>query len=211
MFTIDRAFSGFSVDDIAAARRFYGGMLGLEVVEDERGFLELLLASGARVLVYAKPGHEPASFTILNFPVDDVDAAVDDLNARGVVTKIYCDPDFGTDERGISRARHRVVPRSGRQRAVGAEGLTAARSPARWGGCALAAPPAPHPPQRAFVVQVRARHPCAPRRPTSAGRHHRRRSGLSGRSPASRPARWCRPRTPPAAHRPGPTRRARAG
>ncbi|MBN9184351.1 MAG: VOC family protein, partial [Microbacterium sp.] len=64
---------------------------------------ELVLPSGAHVLVYSKPNHEPAGFTILNFPVDDVDAAVAELNDRGVVTKIYTEPDFGTDETGIAR------------------------------------------------------------------------------------------------------------
>ncbi|WP_308493846.1 VOC family protein [Microbacterium terrisoli] len=103
-FTPDKAFSGFSVDDAAAAKAFYGDTLGLTVNENAMGFLELVLGDGARVLVYTKPDHGPASFTILNFPVDDIDAAVDELNARGVVTKIYQDPDFGTDEKGIARA-----------------------------------------------------------------------------------------------------------
>jgi catechol 2,3-dioxygenase-like lactoylglutathione lyase family enzyme len=102
-FTPQNAFSGFSVDDPAAAKAFYGDTLGLEVIENSMGFLELVLGSGAHILAYAKPNHEPASFTILNFPVDDIDAAVDELNARGVVTKIYSDPDFGTDEKGIAR------------------------------------------------------------------------------------------------------------
>ena len=106
-FFTDRAFSGFSVDDAAAAKTFYGETLGLEVVDNAMGFVEIVLASGARILVYTKPNHEPASFTILNFPVDDVDAAVDELNARGVVTKIYSDPDFGTDEKGIARGNGR--------------------------------------------------------------------------------------------------------
>ncbi len=103
-FTTDKAFSGFSVDDTDAARHFYGDILGLEVVQNAMGFLELVLASGARVLVYSKPNHEPASYTVLNFAVDDIDAAVDDLNARGVVTKIYRDPGFGTDEKGVARS-----------------------------------------------------------------------------------------------------------
>ena len=102
-FTTAHAFNGFSVDDAAAAKAFYGDTLGLEVEENAMGFLELVLSSGAHVLVYTKPHHEPASFTILNFPVDDVDAAVDDLNSRGVVTKIYTEPDFGTDAKGIAR------------------------------------------------------------------------------------------------------------
>ncbi len=105
MFTGDNAFSGFSVDDLEAAKDFYGTKLGLDVSENEMGFLDIRLSSGAVILAYVKPNHEPASYTMLNFEVDDVDAAVDDLNARGVVTKIYTDPDFGTDAKGISRGQ----------------------------------------------------------------------------------------------------------
>ena len=101
-FQTTHAFSGFSVDDIDAARTFYGETLGLDVSTNAMGFLDIRLPQGGSVLVYAKPNHTPASFTILNFPVEDVEAAVDDLNARGVVTKIYTDPDFGTDEKGIA-------------------------------------------------------------------------------------------------------------
>jgi catechol 2,3-dioxygenase-like lactoylglutathione lyase family enzyme len=107
MFSPVKAFSGFSVDDIPAARDFYGETLGLEVTENEMGILELHLGSGAVVIVYGKPNHIPASFTILNFDVDDVDDAVDDLNARGVVTKIYDDADFPTDAKGIARGNGR--------------------------------------------------------------------------------------------------------
>jgi catechol 2,3-dioxygenase-like lactoylglutathione lyase family enzyme len=97
------AFQGFSVDDVEAARRFYGEALGLEVA-DEMGGLSLTLPTGQHVFVYPKDDHEPASFTILNFVVDDIDRAVDELNAAGVVTKIYESPhDFGTDDRGIAR------------------------------------------------------------------------------------------------------------
>lgn len=103
MFTADRPFSGFAVPDLAAALTFYRDTLGLTVREGEMGMLILELAPGNEVIVYPKPDHEPAVFTILNFGVDDVEAAVDDLNARGVVTKIYTDPDFGTDEKGIAR------------------------------------------------------------------------------------------------------------
>jgi predicted enzyme related to lactoylglutathione lyase len=103
MFTPDNAFSGFSVNDLALARAFYSETLGLNVTEDEMGFIVLHLASGGRVLAYGKPNHTPASFTVLNFPVDDVEAAVDDLNARGVVTKIYSDDEFPTDAKGIMR------------------------------------------------------------------------------------------------------------
>ena len=98
MFTPTGAFSGFSIDDAAAAKKFYGETLGLAVTENDMGFLELNLDSGAIVLAYVKPDHEPASFTILNFEVDDVDSAVDDLNSRGVKTDIY--PGVG-DARGV--------------------------------------------------------------------------------------------------------------
>ncbi|WP_217182703.1 VOC family protein [Streptomyces sp. AC495_CC817] len=102
-FQTAHAFSGFSVDDIDAAHRFYGDVLGMDVTVNAMGFLDLRLPQGGSILVYPKPNHTPASFTILNFPVADVDAAVDDLNARGVVTKIYSDPDLGTDAKGIAR------------------------------------------------------------------------------------------------------------
>lgn len=102
-FTVDRAFSGFSVDDIDAAREFYGVTLGLDVSDNPMGFLDLRLTGGGSILVYSKPNHVPASFTILNFPVADVDAAVDELISRGVQTKIYSDEEFPSDERGIVR------------------------------------------------------------------------------------------------------------
>jgi len=105
MFTTDAAFSGFAVDDIEAARAFYGDVLGLKVTDNPMGFLHLHLASGGVILIYGKPQHDPASFTILNFPVDDVDAAVADLNARGVVTKIYADDEIPTDAQGIVRGQ----------------------------------------------------------------------------------------------------------
>jgi catechol 2,3-dioxygenase-like lactoylglutathione lyase family enzyme len=79
------AFSGFAVDDIAAARAFYGGTLGLDVTRmPEMGLLQLTLGSGAAVLIYPKPDHVPASFTILNFPVADIEAAVAALAGAGV-------------------------------------------------------------------------------------------------------------------------------
>lgn len=105
MVTIRDAFPGFSVDDIAAARDFYGSKLGFSV-EDEpmAGALQLTLPSGQAVFIYPKPDHVPATFTILNLVVQDIDAAVDELNAAGIVTKIYTAGDgFGTDERGIAR------------------------------------------------------------------------------------------------------------
>jgi catechol 2,3-dioxygenase-like lactoylglutathione lyase family enzyme len=106
-FQTDGAFSGFSVDDIDAARKFYKDTLGLDVDDNDMGFLNLRLASGSSILIYSKPNHEPASYTILNFPVDDVDAAVDELNGRGVKTKIYSDDEMATDEKGIARGNGR--------------------------------------------------------------------------------------------------------
>jgi len=95
-----KAFSGFSVDDIAAAKEFYGQTLGLTVEESPMG-LTLKLGSGAEVFVYAKPNHEPASFTILNFPVADIDAAADVLISKGVVFEKY--EGMHQDEKGIAR------------------------------------------------------------------------------------------------------------
>ncbi len=102
MLTQSKGFSGFSVDDIQKARAFYGGTLGLEVSESH-GLLKLHLAGGTPVLVYPKPNHSPATFTILNFPVDDVDEAVDELTKRGVRFEIYNEPGLKTDARGIAR------------------------------------------------------------------------------------------------------------
>jgi catechol 2,3-dioxygenase-like lactoylglutathione lyase family enzyme len=98
-------FSGFSVNDIDAARDFYRDALGLDVSEGPMGNLDIALPSGGHVFVYPKSDHTPASFTILNLAVDDIDAAVDDLNAKGVVTKIYDDDSLPTDEKGIARGR----------------------------------------------------------------------------------------------------------
>ncbi|MEV4669566.1 VOC family protein [Microbacterium sp. LWO12-1.2] len=102
-FTAEGAFSGFSVDDIDAAEAFYGSTLGLDVQRNAMGFLDLRLPNGGSILIYAKPNHEPASFTILNFPVSDIDAAVDELIGRGVATKIYSDAEFPSDDHGIVR------------------------------------------------------------------------------------------------------------
>ncbi|KJY20173.1 MULTISPECIES: VOC family protein [unclassified Streptomyces] len=95
-----KAFSGFSVDSIDAAKDFYGSILGLRVSEDN-GMLSLHLGGGADVLVYPKENHTPATFTVLNFPVPDIDRAVDDLSARGVAFERY--DQFGQNEKGISR------------------------------------------------------------------------------------------------------------
>jgi catechol 2,3-dioxygenase-like lactoylglutathione lyase family enzyme len=102
MFRDTRAFSGFAVPDTAAAKDFYGGTLGLEVTEED-GILTLHVAGGRPILVYPKPDHEPATYTILNFPVADVDAAVDRLVAAGVRFEVYDREDLRTDERGVLR------------------------------------------------------------------------------------------------------------
>jgi predicted enzyme related to lactoylglutathione lyase len=95
-----KAFSGFSVNDIAKAKQFYAETLGLDVTE-ENGMLQLRLGSGANVLIYPKDNHVPASFTVLNFPVDEIDQAVDVLTARGVRFERY--EGFPQDEKGIMR------------------------------------------------------------------------------------------------------------
>ena len=100
MFKDTKAFSGFAVPDIAAARTFYGDTLGIDVTE-EHGMLTLRLAGGRDTLIYPKPNHEPATYTILNFPVDDIDSVVDELLERGVDIEIY--DGFDQDERGIVR------------------------------------------------------------------------------------------------------------
>ena len=94
------AFSGFSSNDIPEAREFYSRTLGLEVTE-ANGMLTLNLAGGGKVLIYPKDNHEPASFTVLNFPVKDIDGAVDGLTKAGVEFERY--EGAGQDERGIAR------------------------------------------------------------------------------------------------------------
>lgn len=100
MFATTKAFSGFSVDDLPAAKEFYGGTLGLEVSE-EHGLLFLHVAGSSDIVVYPKPNHEPATFTILNFPVDEIERAVDGLSERGVTFDRY--DGFDQDDRGIAR------------------------------------------------------------------------------------------------------------
>ncbi|MFJ3621514.1 VOC family protein [Streptomyces iakyrus] len=100
MFGTTKAFSGFSVDDIEAARAFYADTLGLRVSE-ANGMLILHLAGDRDTLVYPKPDHTPATFTILNFPVDDIEAAVDELAGKGVRFERY--DHLKTDDKGIFR------------------------------------------------------------------------------------------------------------
>jgi len=100
MFADTKAFSGFAVDDMQKAQQFYGGTLGLKTSE-EHGLLTLHLAGDRPTLIYPKPDHTPAAYTILNFPVDDIDKAVDELTARGVSIERY--EGFEQDEKGIFR------------------------------------------------------------------------------------------------------------
>lgn len=97
-----KAFSGFSVNDLDAAKRFYGETLGVEVSENEAG-LTLHIAGDRPILVYPKDNHEPATFTILNFPVDDVEGTVAGLTERGVEFERYEGTELETDEQGIFR------------------------------------------------------------------------------------------------------------
>jgi catechol 2,3-dioxygenase-like lactoylglutathione lyase family enzyme len=97
-----KAFSGFSANDIPKAKEFYAGTLGLNVSEDH-GILTLRLAGGNNVIIYPKPNHVPATFTVLNFPVKDVDLAVEELKKRGVRFEQYDLPNLKTDEKGIMR------------------------------------------------------------------------------------------------------------
>ena len=95
------AFSGYAVPDIDAARSFYGDTLGLTVADEMMGQLSLELPGGGWVLIYPKPDHEPATFTVLNLEVDDIDGAVDELEAASVELLRY--EGFGQDARGIAR------------------------------------------------------------------------------------------------------------
>lgn len=96
-----KAFSSFSVNDLKQAKEFYGQKLGLEVSETPEG-IGLKLAGGSQVFLYPKPNHTPASFTVLNFPVKNIDAAVNELGKLGVRFESYDDP-IKTDEKGIFR------------------------------------------------------------------------------------------------------------
>ena len=101
MFEGTKAYSGFATDDIDKAREFYGGTLGVEVSEPFPGGLILNLPGGRDTLIYHKPDFTPATYTILNFEVPDAEAAVDELNSRGIEMERY--EDFDQDEKGITR------------------------------------------------------------------------------------------------------------
>lgn len=103
MFKNTKAFSGFSVGNIEKAKEFYGETLGLKVTDGAMGTLALHVAGGTRIMIYPKPDHEPATFTILNFPVDDIDAAIDALKEKGVQFEHYDNDDLPQDEKGVLR------------------------------------------------------------------------------------------------------------
>ena len=103
-----KAFSSFSVDDLQKAKQFYGETLGLKISESN-GLLTLHLASGATVLIYPKPQHPPATFTVLNFPVANVENGVDELSQRGVRFETYNDANIKTDAKGIFRGGGPVI------------------------------------------------------------------------------------------------------
>lgn len=103
MFANTKAFSGFAVDNLNAARKFYGETLGIEteVLDAENGLLSIHLAGGRDTLVYQKADFTPATYTILNFPVEDIDKAVEELASRGVEFEEF--DGFDQDEKGIAR------------------------------------------------------------------------------------------------------------
>ena len=98
-----KAFSGFSVNDLEKAKHFYGEVLGLDVSDAPMGLLQLNLAGGTVVLVYPKPNHIPATFTILNFPVQNIEETVTELTKRGVPFEDYDQAEIKTDYKGIHR------------------------------------------------------------------------------------------------------------
>jgi catechol 2,3-dioxygenase-like lactoylglutathione lyase family enzyme len=104
MFEDTKAFSGFSVNDVQKAKEFYGQTLGLDVSESY-GLLRLHIAGGTTILMYPKENHTPATFTILNFPVANIEQAVDELARHGVQFESYNEGDLVTDEKGIFRGQ----------------------------------------------------------------------------------------------------------
>ncbi|MEP6684626.1 MAG: VOC family protein [Parafilimonas sp.] len=97
-----KAFSSFSVNDLQKAKEFYTNKLGLKVIDNPMGLIELEIIGSSNIMIYPKPNHEPATFTILNFPVDDIEKTVDALTAKGIVFEQYSGQ-LQTDSKGISR------------------------------------------------------------------------------------------------------------
>ncbi|MBA3829267.1 MAG: VOC family protein [Taibaiella sp.] len=100
MFHLTKAFSGFSVNNLEKAKEFYQGILGIEVTEGSMGILKLHIAGATPIIIYPKPDHTPATFTILNFPVDNVEEAVTELSKKGIIFEQY-QGQLQTDEKGI--------------------------------------------------------------------------------------------------------------
>jgi predicted enzyme related to lactoylglutathione lyase len=100
-----KAFSGFSVNDLEKAKDFYGNTLGLKITEGAMGMLELHVGGGNPIIVYPKPNHTPATFTVLNFPVNNVEETVDALTAKGVKFEHYDFENIKTDAKGIMRGQ----------------------------------------------------------------------------------------------------------
>ena len=103
MLNPNKAFSSYSVNDIQKAKEFYSKTLGIEVAPGPEGTLVLGVDGDTKALMYPKPNHQPATFTVLNFPVENVEKTVDELSRRGVRFEIYNEPNLKTDARGISR------------------------------------------------------------------------------------------------------------
>lgn len=98
-----KAFSSFSVDDVQKAKEFYHGVLGLEVKDNPMGVIEVVVSASSNILLYPKTNHVPATFTVLNFPVENIEQTVDELIAKGVKFEIYNQESIKTDQKGISR------------------------------------------------------------------------------------------------------------
>lgn len=103
MIDTSKAFSGFSVNDIPKATEFYAGTLAMKVKQGEMGILSIQILGGGEIIVYPKPNHVPAEFTILNFPVSNIDEAVEELNAKGVEFLQYDNDTIKTDHKGVMR------------------------------------------------------------------------------------------------------------
>ena len=103
MLDTGKAFNGFSVSDISKAKEFYSGKLGMKIRDGEMGTLELIISNNSVVIIYPKPNHVPAEFTILNIPTDNIDEAVDELKEKGIEFLQYNNESIKTDHKGVMR------------------------------------------------------------------------------------------------------------
>ena len=108
MFSQSKAFSSFSVDDIQKAKKFYEEVLGLQT-ESPMDMLAIKTSGNNDIFIYAKPNHEPATFTVLNFPVDDIEKTVDELIAKGITFEQYHFGEIDTDEKGIAHGEPKIA------------------------------------------------------------------------------------------------------